>query len=448
MLQHKKKTKESEFCPFKTKVIENIHPNLSTNFTSKIILSQNKINKNKHSSKSNFISIKCDDQDKITNQNNRSKENDIIENEEIDNEDVNKFHTGRWTNEEHMKFIDGILEHGNEWKKVQQIIGTRSSTQARSHAQKFFLKMKKEIRFEMMDKNKILESIIDKILPKNKKELLTKEQKEKLLNAIRSNIKSDGDFNNDNNQEPDKKISEEDNLIYEKEVENNEFKSKSHKESLDLFNLNQNERKSSFFKKRKSSRISDTKEKIFTIQKSHKSSMDITPKKANVQEAYNNLVNVEQKKENNKPNDGNNNSNKNNFIIQNIFNVTNNYVGGNYCCNCNNNDMNNNFMDNYMWNSHNDIINNERNQNAIYDNYSDNFRSFFKPSFNNINQFIGKTNEDNINENDNNDLNYIEYNYDNIQNYKGNNNEYEHQITGKDDNSIFKYPGVLEKIQQ
>ena len=44
--------------------------------------------------------------------------------------------------EEHQKFIDGILEYGNEWKKVQQIIKTRSSTQARSHAQKFFLKLK------------------------------------------------------------------------------------------------------------------------------------------------------------------------------------------------------------------------------------------------------------------------------------------------------------------
>jgi SHAQKYF class myb-like DNA-binding protein len=61
---------------------------------------------------------------------NNDQENDINNN--------SQFHTGRWTEEEHRKFIDGILEYGNEWKKVQQIIKTRSSTQVRSHAQKFF----------------------------------------------------------------------------------------------------------------------------------------------------------------------------------------------------------------------------------------------------------------------------------------------------------------------
>ena len=58
---------------------------------------------------------------------------------------VDKFQTGKWTEEEHEKFIEGILIYGNEWKKVQEIIKTRSSAQARSHAQKFFLKIKKSI---------------------------------------------------------------------------------------------------------------------------------------------------------------------------------------------------------------------------------------------------------------------------------------------------------------
>jgi len=35
------------------------------------------------------------------------------------------------------------LKFGNEWKKVQKYVKTRSSTQARSHAQKFFFKIKK-----------------------------------------------------------------------------------------------------------------------------------------------------------------------------------------------------------------------------------------------------------------------------------------------------------------
>ena len=70
------------------------------------------------------------------------------ENENLQNNDSkkhSKYNSGRWTQEEHKKFIDGILEYGNEWKKVQSLIKTRSSTQARSHAQKFFLRIKKNL---------------------------------------------------------------------------------------------------------------------------------------------------------------------------------------------------------------------------------------------------------------------------------------------------------------
>jgi SHAQKYF class myb-like DNA-binding protein len=50
---------------------------------------------------------------------------------------------GRWQPEEHERFIEAIMKYGNEWKSVQKHVGSRSSTQARSHAQKFFVKMKK-----------------------------------------------------------------------------------------------------------------------------------------------------------------------------------------------------------------------------------------------------------------------------------------------------------------
>lgn len=42
--------------------------------------------------------------------------------------------------------------YGKEWRKVQQHVGTRTSTQARSHAQKFFVKIEK--------KNKNLEDFL------------------------------------------------------------------------------------------------------------------------------------------------------------------------------------------------------------------------------------------------------------------------------------------------
>ena len=65
------------------------------------------------------------------------------------------FNTGRWSQEEHLRFIEAILKYGNEWKNVQKLVKSRSSTQARSHAQKFFFKMKKNnlINFDI-DLNK------------------------------------------------------------------------------------------------------------------------------------------------------------------------------------------------------------------------------------------------------------------------------------------------------
>ena len=57
---------------------------------------------------------------------------------------INKLNSsnGRWSKEEHDKFIEGIIKFGNDWKKVQKYVSTRTSTQARSHAQKFLLKLR------------------------------------------------------------------------------------------------------------------------------------------------------------------------------------------------------------------------------------------------------------------------------------------------------------------
>ena len=52
------------------------------------------------------------------------------------------FKDGRWTKEEKMKFFYGISLYGSNWKKVKTLISTRTAIQVRSHAQKFFKKMK------------------------------------------------------------------------------------------------------------------------------------------------------------------------------------------------------------------------------------------------------------------------------------------------------------------
>ena len=81
---------------------------------------------------------------------------------------------GRWTNEEHNLFLEGLVLYGNEWKQVQNHIITRSATQARSHAQKFFIRIRKNLNAEN-DLGKIKQYILksfanllgNKFKPKN-----------------------------------------------------------------------------------------------------------------------------------------------------------------------------------------------------------------------------------------------------------------------------------------
>ena len=49
---------------------------------------------------------------------------------------------GRWSQNEHIKFLRAYVNFGKEYKLSQKYIGSRNSTQIRSHAQKFFRKLK------------------------------------------------------------------------------------------------------------------------------------------------------------------------------------------------------------------------------------------------------------------------------------------------------------------
>jgi SHAQKYF class myb-like DNA-binding protein len=42
------------------------------------------------------------------------------------------------------KFLEAIRLYGKNWKKVKEYVGTRSMSQARSHAQKYFAKLQQE----------------------------------------------------------------------------------------------------------------------------------------------------------------------------------------------------------------------------------------------------------------------------------------------------------------
>jgi SHAQKYF class myb-like DNA-binding protein len=61
---------------------------------------------------------------------------------------------GRWTDEEHVRFLEALKIHGKNWNKVHRFVGTRTSAQTRSHAQKYFNKLVKKNTKEAQDELK------------------------------------------------------------------------------------------------------------------------------------------------------------------------------------------------------------------------------------------------------------------------------------------------------
>ena len=204
--------------------------------------------------------------------------------------------------EEDKKFIEGILEYGNEWKKVRKIIKTRTSTQARSHAQKFFLRIKKNIseiqrkknkNFDENDNNTFFNYVINIFSnwKKNKIEL-TQTQKEKLISVI--NCK----FSNENKSELD----------------------------IDSEDDDENYDNIAFIRK-KSFKGKNTHNKIFDIKKDfkHRNSMELPNNNFGKIKIEKNKKNIDNNNKNNFKNDYNNNNEDNKKPLTQINVCTNIY---------------------------------------------------------------------------------------------------------------------------
>ena len=404
----------NKHLPFVFKKEKHI-PNSQKN-TQESYLSDKSPNNINISNLSPFISLESKTKIKIlTNSDEKLKDEEIQASPDIPETEYNE---GRWTKEEHSKFLKGILEYGNEWKMVQKIIKTRSSTQARSHAQKFFLKIKKIIKNEKLSINpdNLLKFIFNSDENFNEGLPLTEIQRNRLLNVIISNLKT-LDINNSKSNKVN--INEIKKLTSQKKEE----KAFCKKDSEDKFNFKNNiiiisnsdnsnltnnssldEQKNNIeisnnfcSKKRKGSsfnRIFEIKKVIkykytnnykklnesFNKNILEKSNLK-TDKKRIIKIKLNNNIKNERKKETKSKNIFNHNIiypiiNGNYIINNNIINITNNYNNNN---NSNSNNINNNTNNyNNMNNKTNININNNNSVNDIFNN-DNKFNNFIEP---------------------------------------------------------------------
>ena len=230
-----------------------------------------------------------------------------LKNEETENKISSKFNKGRWSLEEHKKFITGILEYGNDWRKVQKHIKTRSSTQARSHAQKFFLRIKNYLKFSDKKDNinkenfsiKFFFDMLNKF-EKNQsnyeEKKLNQEQKDKLIKILSNFSNHDESISIDSNESNNiSKI----NLNTLDFIENQnvdesnciEIKPKTKKKEL-IFKIIKHKLKRRSLSKHSSSTLSEISEQNFFI--GNKRNDELTNLKSN--NKFNNLeTNIEDK---------------------------------------------------------------------------------------------------------------------------------------------------------
>ncbi len=62
---------------------------------------------------------------------------------------------GKWTDEEHKRFLQALELYGNCWKKVEEYVGTRTCAQIRSHCQKYFRRLRNKTLQELKRTNQL-----------------------------------------------------------------------------------------------------------------------------------------------------------------------------------------------------------------------------------------------------------------------------------------------------
>ncbi|XP_020575143.1 protein REVEILLE 1-like [Phalaenopsis equestris] len=63
----------------------------------------------------------------------------------------------RWTEEEHNKFLEALKLYGRAWRRIEEHIGSKTTVQIRSHAQKFFSKVTRDSSSDCPGSVKVIE---------------------------------------------------------------------------------------------------------------------------------------------------------------------------------------------------------------------------------------------------------------------------------------------------
>ena len=97
---------------------------------------------------------------------------------DLDNYPKNNLNEGKWSYDEHIKFIIAYVNYRKNYKLIQKYISSRNGKQIRSHAQKFFIRLKqfKNSEYDFSsDEIKNLFDIFDIIENNNKTNMNNKE---------------------------------------------------------------------------------------------------------------------------------------------------------------------------------------------------------------------------------------------------------------------------------
>jgi SHAQKYF class myb-like DNA-binding protein len=77
----------------------------------------------------------------ISRSDSEEEEDEEIEAPAVSPRQADKEKIGRWSEYEHLVFLDGLRLYGKQWKTIAGMIGTRTVVQVRTHAQKYFQKV-------------------------------------------------------------------------------------------------------------------------------------------------------------------------------------------------------------------------------------------------------------------------------------------------------------------